>query len=161
MGVTILLLITLFLLFYSTPIIIGKFKTTKSSIDFTASFINSGIVIVPLKQGTKELNFMVDTGANYSYITESSLKDINFTECGETDTVVTASSISEEVRAVLLALNYKGTSVEHKFWILNMEESLNTIEESENIKIHGIIGNDFLSTYGYIIDFKNFKVYTA
>lgn len=161
MKVTILLLITLFLLFYSISTILDKYKAKRTSIDFTTSFINSGIVVATLKQGTKELNFMIDTGANYSYIIESSLKDINYTECNETDTVVTASSTSEEVRAVLLKLNYKGVSVEHKFWVLNMEESLNTIEESEGIKIHGIIGNDFLSRYGATIDFKNFKLYTA
>ena len=157
---TVLVLLCIFLASYTLADCYEKYRIKRTETSFLPSIQSSGIIVLPFScQGTT-LNFMIDTGANCSYIVPSVLNRIKYLDCEENDTVVSALSTTE-TKAVQFSITYKGVEFTHKFWTLSMEESLNTIEESEGVRIDGILGTDFLRKYGCTVDFHNFRLYAV
>lgn len=161
MEVTVLTLLCIFFFSLAIRDVYEKYRIKRTETGFISSMNTSGIIVLPFKCQDRELNFMIDTGANCSYIVPSVLKDIKYLDCGETDTVVSAVDTKIETRAVQFSIEYRGIDFTHKFWVLPMEDSFNAVEESEGIRIDGILGTDFLKKYGCTVDFHNFRLCTV
>tara|TARA_B100000989_G_scaffold39079_1_gene24787 strand:- start:127 stop:561 length:435 start_codon:yes stop_codon:yes gene_type:complete len=104
---------------------------------------------------------IIDTGASNSCIDSNSVETFkikieNYRE--------QASSATEWIKNMHIsknnAIDIVGFSIENfNLFVFDMNHINETLKENGSIKIHGIIGNDILSKYGAIINFKEKKIY--
>lgn len=119
--------------------------------------------IVSMYEGEVKLNFLVDTGSTHSHLVPSILKQIHYTEKDDVNTPFYGyggPGDSVQSKIVTLKLNHNFELVEGDFMVHNtIEDSLDqAFSMYPNIKIHGILGNDFLKRNKYIIDYSDFSI---
>lgn len=119
--------------------------------------------IISLSSNNKIFNFLLDSGSNMSHI------------CPEYHTALDA-----ELYDIIGGEEVKGlgsNNILNKSCRTNLKDILGNkyevdmavsegfthvakdIENSTGVKIHGLLGTDFLNRYNYIIDFKSLEVY--
>lgn len=116
----------------------------------------------------KELLFILDTGSNGSHINRSVLNELGIEtktvkkKEGVEDYIATGNGVatpSSEKCDMVLSLG------EYKFNVsLNVEEldaAFDCIFKSDGVRIHGILGTNFLRANNWTIDFANEVAYPA
>lgn len=119
--------------------------------------------IIALSNNGNVFNFLLDSGSNISHICAEyydaldakllgTYKDGEVAGLGATNTgVVMCSTILKDI----LGNEYKVN--------LSISEQLSAvaknIEVNTGVKVHGLLGTDFLKAYNYVIDFKTLEVY--
>ena len=123
--------------------------------------LKSGHLVTDCLVNGVSAKVIIDTGASNSCIDSNSseifrVKVENYDE--------QASSATEKIKNMHISKNNTidivGFGIEHfKLFVFDMNHINETLQENGSIKIHGIIGNDILSKYGAIINFKLKKIY--
>lgn len=136
-----------------------KYEIDKKTIKFGRKFNKAGSPIVKFRSGSLDLNFLIDTGSDCSFIDAKILKDI---ECTKNDVVEsgTIAGVGGNVDVdgyYDVVFSYKKLKYTHLFQAFDFKES----REYSGITINGILGNDFLSKYRYFIDFKNLLMFST
>ena len=120
--------------------------------------------IIALSNNGNVLNFLIDSGSNISHICSEYFNDLKANVIGtfKDDTVEGLGAVNTGItmcNAVLEDINGNEYSVN-----LSISDQLSvvskSIEESTGIKIHGLLGTDFLRVFKYIVDFESLRVYT-
>jgi len=122
----------------------------------TSSGFLSGEVEV---EGIKvPLNFIVDTGATISVISEklADSKEISPFMTGTKLRVVGAAGVTEDVSSFLLPRISFGTHSRRSVMAIALD--LNLINEASGFEQAGILGGNFLKNYRLTFDFQNSKV---
>ena len=123
---------------------------------------NLPIISLFNKEG-KVMNFIIDSGSNISHICSDYYDDLKATLIGtyKEGSVegLGASNVGITMcKATLTDINRNVYNIE-----LSVSEQLNviakSIEESTGIKVHGLLGTDFLCKHKYILDFASLEVY--
>lgn len=118
--------------------------------------------IIALSSNGTMFNFLLDSGSNISHICPeySTMLDAAHYNAtgGDVRGLGANNSINEVCRAIL------GDSLGNKYEVdMVVSEGFvpvaNSIEDNTGIKVHGLLGTDFLNKYNYTIDFKALKVY--
>lgn len=135
-------------------------------ISFREALDFSSLPIITFMCGEKKLNFMLDTGSTHSHISSevrASLADDEITETSP-DNVIDVIGFTGERRtqsSILISLRYKDTEYPTEVFVSeDLTKTFEDLKVSEGIQLHGILGNDFFNMYDYIIDFKEFMVYS-
>lgn len=116
----------------------------------------------------KELLFILDTGSNGSHINRSVLNELGIEtkaiekKEGVEDYIATGNGVttpsSEKCDMVLSLGEYKfnvSLNVE------NLDAALDYIFKSDGVRVHGILGTNFLRANNWTIDFANNIAYPA
>ena len=116
----------------------------------------------------KELLFILDTGSNGSHITRSVLNELGIEtktvkkKEGVEDYIATGNGVatpsSEKCDMVLSLGEYKfnvSLNVE------NLDAAFDYIFKSDGVRVHGILGTNFLRANNWTIDFANNMAYPA
>lgn len=120
--------------------------------------------IIALSNNGNVLNFLIDSGSNISHICSEYFDDLKANVIGtfKNDTVEGLGAVNTGItmcNTVLEDINGNEYSVN-----LSVSDQLSvvskSIEESTGIKIHGLLGTDFLRVFKYIVDFESLRVYT-
>lgn len=110
-------------------------------------------------QGIDEpLNFIVDTGASVSVISDevANLETISSFARGEKMRVVGSAGITEDVPSYLLPRVSFGSHTRESITAIALD--LDIINEASGFEQAGILGGNFLRNYRMTFDFKNSKV---
>jgi tetratricopeptide (TPR) repeat protein len=113
---------------------------------------------VQLEGVDASLNFIVDTGASISVISEevANTQEIRRFVRNEKMRVVGAAGVTEDVPSFLLPRITFGNNTREKITAIALD--LDIINESTGFRQAGILGGNFLKNYSLTFDFKNSKV---
>ena len=133
-------------------------------INLNYGLIKTGLPLIVIQIAECNLCFIVDTGANLSFI-DSKVVDFIKDSILLSDKEIIVSGIdgnqiesNKEAKVTFKVNDYTFT---HTFISKPLIESLKTVELESGIQIHGIIGNDFLIKYKWVIDFEKLEVYSS
>lgn len=120
--------------------------------------------IIALSSNGNTLNFLLDSGSNISHICSEYYDSLNaellgtyengeVTGLGATNTGIT---MCRATLSDVLGNEYKvNLSVSPQLTTV-----ANNIEKSTGVRIHGLLGMDFLKKYNYVMDFEALEVYS-
>lgn len=129
------------------------------SISFSAGFQSPHIPIATFKQNDKELNFIIDTGADDNVINEAVLQDIEYEEVEHNGSLAAVGGVFE-VKACAISFQYDKEQFKAKFLISNqLDQAFNDIRKAHAIPLHGMLGSKFLRDNNIVMDFKNLVAY--
>lgn len=132
----------------------------KESLSLPLRLTSSGFLSgeVQLEGVESRLNFIVDTGASVSVISNelASLREISQFARSEKMRVVGAAGVTEDVPAYLLPRVTFGNHTRESIVAVMLD--LNLINETSGFEQAGILGGNFLRNYRLTFDFENSKV---
>ena len=132
----------------------------KFEVSFKDAFMKTQLVIIPAKIQGKEFYFIVDTGATLSSISEELLKYI---ECNSSESEFTFEGINNSVleasMEVELLLDINDFIFKETFAILDLKSTFESLKESLEAPIMGLLGSEFLYKYCLTVDFDTLKIY--
>ncbi len=136
------------------------FKSEKDKTALPLRLTSSGFLSgqVKLEGIESPLNFIVDTGASVSVISErlAVSDELSQYDSGETMRVIGAAGITEGVPSFLLPKVTFGNFSRKELKAISLD--LNLINETSGFEQAGILGGNFLKNYRLTFDFKNSKV---
>ena len=139
---------------------IKKHKTKYNKLILNENSAKLKLPIVSFEHKGEIYNFAIDSGASNSFIIAECVDKFEGRKGSySTDIITGAGSIG--------TAEYLMTYLEHQkvlfpiCFLINphLSDALKTTEAIAGIKVHGLIGFDFLRTYGYDVDFKKMIIY--
>lgn len=130
------------------------------AISFRESIDLTGLPVVTFRQGSNKLNFILDTGSNISVIDEAAVKKLEFELTPRQTSVTGVGGTSGSLNVVEIHLKYKDVDLFDHFQVMDMAPTFDAIKASTGVRAHGLIGNEFMQRYQYIIDFKKMVAIT-
>lgn len=117
--------------------------------------------VVTFYNGTKKLNFLLDTGSNISYINSSILNSVTHDKSDKAplDTIGVEGN-KVKVEFYKIKVSYKNQEFEEDFASRNLDDAFSIIKEESGVQIHGILGSLFFQKYKYILDFESLIAYS-
>lgn len=113
--------------------------------------------IITVHNNNKILNFIVDTGANYSLITKTGLQNLKYTVSEKTGTMYGITGETTEVSYINMPFTFNKKKLEETFQVAEIS-ALESFKKTYGIEVAGILGNTFLQKYKFIIDYKNLNI---
>lgn len=122
--------------------------------DLKPSFeLTQGLSVVTLYQGNKGYNFLVDTGSNNSHIVANS--DMVYTLTGTETTTYGLGSEEVVGKWATVVLYHNQTKYEIPAIVGSIDSACEALKKDTGVTVHGILGSNFLTCYGKILDYKN------
>lgn len=128
---------------------------------FTASLNSIGIPIINFIIDDKEYNFIVDSGSSSSHISTEVLKEHSIeTQDIECSCTAAGSSISFNKVCHITLKNAISEFKDAQFFNSPaLDASLTNVTQQFDIPIHGLLGGDFLDSFGFIINYVTNTIY--
>lgn len=116
--------------------------------------------IITFSHKYKKYNFVIDSGASNSFIISDCIKEFEGRIGDYNTNIITGGGSIGTAKYLKTYLEYSKVVFPICFLINpHLSKALQKTKEIAGIKVHGLIGFDFLKTYGYDIDFKKLIVY--
>ena len=114
--------------------------------------------------GNIKMYFLIDTGCAKSIIDSNSLSLLSpediLDKIEYKSTVFGVGDSSKKLeQKVSLILNYNKVVVRQEFLVMDLSYSNKMFNKNTGININGILGNDFLGRYNYIINMEERNIY--
>ena len=142
--------------------IIAFFSRRRVLFDMQTSLDLVEVPVVTMRSNTgKKVNLMIDTGCNTCMLDEGYLELVGGTIVDNTDDesrIMTAGGGLSAEKAVRFSVSKNDVTFDITADIANIE-SLMCIEKETGVKIHGILGTNFLSKNLFVIDFATNIIY--
>lgn len=134
-------------------------KRNETKISFKESLDLTELPVVTFYNGNKKLNFLLDTGSNYSYINKSVLSILEYTPTDAEISTFGMEGNSTKGSICKMKIYYKKLEFDDLFNVIDLDNAFNKIKEESGVTIHGILGSKFFEKYRYIIDFNELTAY--
>jgi hypothetical protein len=134
---------------------------TLFAVSFSKGFSSPNIPIATFYQGSKKLNFILDTGSDKNVIDVNALNDIKYEkiEDGEPQTLSGVGGVQEVFECTITFANdeehYKAN-----FLATDLSAAFQQIEQHHGIILHGMIGSVFLKNNHVVLDYTNMTAYS-
>lgn len=148
-----------FLLVFGTIVFLNLILK-RNKISFRESLDLVDLPIVTFKNNNIKLNFLLDTGSNVSYINKEVLSQLQYESTNRIDQFIGASGDVQIVNVIKMSLLYKDKKeYVEQFSTADLSKAFGAIKSENGVSIHGILGNSFFMTYGYVLDFEEKSFY--
>ena len=157
----IIILVTIVFIAY----IVNKIEATKKEINSRMSFKEAldliELPIVTFYQGDKKLNFMLDSGSNFSIIDSNAVNNLKLehTKLNKVNSIIGINGETRNAGFINLKFSYKHINFDYDFQYLDLSNVVESLKQN-GITIHGILGNQFFIKYKYILDFNDLIAYS-
>ena len=164
MTIEIILLVLLILLGLAIAVSIFCIKMDKPNkyelISFKEAMALAELPVITFTHKGKNLNLILDTGANLSVIDKTIAKKIKLQPTGEKTSLTGMTETSEEIDLAKIVLTYNNKEYNDTVQIQDLSHIFNRIKKTTGVTVHGILGNSFMCNYQYTIDFKEMVAYS-
>lgn len=157
----IIILVTIIFIAY----IVNKIEATKKEINSRMSFKEAldliELPIVTFYQDDKKLNFMLDSGSNFSIIDINAVNNLKLkhTKLNKVNSIIGINGETRNAGFINLKFSYKHINFDYDFQYLDLSNVVDSLKQN-GITIHGILGNQFFIKYKYILDFNDLIAYS-
>lgn len=139
-----------------------KKKPLYETISLKESMDLCNVPVVTFINNGKKFNFVFDSGASESHISSAALAEMETTEGGNTVFACGVVGSTQSNSSKMAVLTYKDINYNIElFETPSLDDSFATIKQNLGVQLHGIIGNEFLREYGYVLDFNKLIAYSA
>ena len=129
------------------------------SINLKRGFTPPNLPIATFTQGNKELNFIIDTGADDNVICTEALQGLKYDVLDSTVPLATGAGVVQ-AKVCNLSFQFQNEVFTSKFLISDhLKPSFDAIHEWNAVRLHGSIGAKFLMENGIVLDFHNMIAY--
>lgn len=118
----------------------------------TQSF--SGLVTVTLQSEGKPYVLLLDSGSNVSYLDESVVASVPGRRM-EPDGGVSLFGESGPCESAVLGFHAGAWKFRHRFCGTDLSVINGTLMQETGVRIDGVLGADFLTAHGCVLDFKS------
>lgn len=161
MIVVIVIIVVVELLLIGTVFVLLRRTKKKNKISFQGSMDLIDLPIVTLYNGSRKLNFLLDSGANASSINEEDLATCLYKLSDKKTSVMGIEGDKKNIdNTVIIELTRKGTKFSEIFQVSDLSRIFKAMREYRGIEVNGILGTTFFSKYGYVLDFDDMVAYT-
>jgi hypothetical protein len=133
-------------------------KTTPMEIQLPGN-----LPIIALSSKGNVFNFLLDSGSNISHICAEYYEALDAELLGTYENGEVAGLGATNTGVTLCKSTLKDTLGNEYKVCLSVSKQLSavakSIEMNTGVKVHGLLGTDFLREYNYVIDFKSLEVY--
>lgn len=117
--------------------------------------------IVTFMNGSKKLNFLLDTGSNICQINSSLMPELEYKMIeGKNRDIIGIEGNKITAGFCEMIVKYKNQEFIGEFFIHDLSQAFNTIKVETGVQIHGILGSMFFQKYKYILDFESLIAYS-
>lgn len=117
------------------------------------------VPVVTIKQNKTKLDFIIDTGASHSFITDSLTEELVYKPAKSHYRVYGFDAISNESNTIFIDFKInKYQFKNHLFQVMKIP-GIERLNKKYNTSIRGLLGSDFLRQYGFLIDLKGNFLY--
>lgn len=121
----------------------------------------TGLPLIPIMIGDYALCFIIDTGATLSLLDSSvadRLGDLAVKDDKSSFVLSIDGKHRQAEKTVTLSFKIDEHSFTHTFVCESLFDALIKIEMESDIQVHGILGNDFLLSHKWIIDYERLEI---
>jgi len=153
------IIITLVIVALSALVINAFEDNSNSNNDSSISITQySNVPIIAFEVDGKTRQFIIDTGASYSMIDSTALKDLSYNAKGNANTIYGINGDKIDVNEVSIKLNYKLFSTNELFYNMDISEALKTFNEENDTEVIGFIGGSFLQNHNCTVCYATNKL---
>lgn len=139
-----------------------KKKTPTKSVPLEKQ-MPGNLPIIALSNNNTVLNFILDSGSNISHICAEYYEGLDSEPIGTYEDEEVTGFGGKSKGVTRCKATFKDT-IGHEYNVnLSISSELSVvaknIEEVTGIKVHGLLGTDFLRDYNYVLDFRALEVY--
>lgn len=129
--------------------VIASFETTLTEL---------GLIYATFTCNGKAMNFLLDTGSTISYVDAAAISEMDLDLHEYNDSVMGLGGSQDMDYYCSLKLETPETVTIIDLPISDFSGAFGTIERENGVKLHGLLGNNFLLDSKYVIDYEKMKV---
>lgn len=141
------------------PTFIGVNKSFFQA-SFRKGFSAPDIPVVTVTVGSKKLNFVVDTGSDNNVINSAILSRVEHRKVKGELSHITGIGGTKEVETCTITFECGGDKYTSDFLAHDLTEAFDVIFDNHGVRLHGMLGSNFLKDNKVVLDFENFSLYS-
>lgn len=127
---------------------------------FKQGFDLTELPIITLTNNGKNINFLLDTGSDSSYINQSILNNYTYTETEYMSPMIGVEGNKKDCNIIKMNVTYEDKSYQNEFLVMDMDRAFDVIKKENGVNLHGILGSKFFRKYQYVLDFDKLIAYS-
>lgn len=126
-------------------------------LSYSLTKVQLPLILVGIKD--KYLSFILDTGSTCSLLNSNVVEYFKDIVEPVGDYYISGiEGTKHKVEMIILPFNFEGQIYKPKFCVKPLLDAFKSIQEESGIRVHGLLGTDFLLENKWIIDFKTLAV---
>ena len=138
----------------------------RAEISIRESIYYTKMPLFPIElENGERVNFILDSASNVSHINEDDLDLFVHNETENSQSVMGIEGNCQDVDKAKIVFSYKNNVFDIEACKSNLSKTFKHFSQEikkmydTDVKVVGLLGNDFLTKYGYVLDFNDLIVY--
>lgn len=138
----------------------------RAEISIRESIYYTGMPLLPIElESGDRVNFILDSASNVSHINEDDLNLFVHNNTENSQNIMGIEGNSQSVDKATIVFSYKNNVFDIEACKSNLSKTFKHFSQEikkmydTDVRVVGLLGNDFLTKYGYVLDFNDLIVY--